>query len=308
MVKTCAIFLKLQCKKMKSQCKKLKSPCKKVKSAADWLLKYTLHFCPIRCSYPKINKNPDVYKLFRPTRKMASRFHTTSSTEIQTLKDKTRNKNTDHSTNTWTRIFKGWASERGQNEELSSYVPSDLDEVLVNFYAEQRKVDGQEYEPACLRVMRSSLDRYLKEKNYPVSIISSDKFKGSNKVLEGRAKDLRDKGMGNRLNRSLPLTTQEEEILWQCGQLGHENAQSLINSLWWLMTQHFGLRRRQEHPFMLEDLKVHTGDDGERYYILSEKRTKTRQGGLTKKDRKSSPKLFEIGGPRCFFVLLDIFK
>ena len=94
----------------------------KMKSAADWLLKYTLHFCPIRCSVPKMNKNPDVYKLFRPTRKMASRYHTTSGTEIQTLKDKTRNKNTDHSTNTWTRIFKAWASERGQNEELSSYV------------------------------------------------------------------------------------------------------------------------------------------------------------------------------------------
>ena len=179
----------------------------------------------------------------------------------------------------------------------------------MNFYAELRKVDGQEYEPACLRVMRSSLDRYLKEKNYPVSIISSDEFKESNKVLEGKARDLRDKGMGNRPNLSLPLTTQEEKILWQCGQLGHENAQSLIKSLWWLMTQHFGLRGRQEyHPLMLETLKVHTGDDGERYYILSENRTKTRQGGLTKKDRKSSPKLFEIGGPRCFFVLLDIFK
>ena len=51
--------------------------------------------------------------------------------------------------------------------------------------------------------------------------------------------------------------TQDEDILWQCGQLGHENAQSLINSLWWLMTQHFGQRGRQEHhPLMLEDLKV----------------------------------------------------
>ena len=50
-------------------------------------------------------------------------------------------------------------------------------------------------------------------------------------MLEGKAKDLHDKGMGNRLNRSLPLTTQEKEILWQCRQLGHENAQSLINSL-----------------------------------------------------------------------------
>ena len=119
-------------------------------------------------------------------------------------------------------------------------------------------------------------------------------------MLEGKARDLRDKGMGNHLNRSLPLTTQDEEIL--C-------AQSLINSLWWWMTQHFGLRGRQEHhPLMLDDLKVHTGDDGERYYILSEKRTKTRQGGLTKKNRKSSPELFEIGGPRCLFVSLDIFK
>ena len=81
---------------------------------------------------------------------MVSHFHTTSSAEIQTLKDKTRNKNTDHSTNTWTRIFKAWASERGQNEELSLYIPSDLDEVLVNFYAELRKADRQEYEPACL--------------------------------------------------------------------------------------------------------------------------------------------------------------
>ena len=148
---------------------------------------------------------------------MASRFHTTSGTEIQTLKDKTRNKNTDHSTNTWTRIFKALVCERGQNEELLSYVPRDLDEVLVNFYGELRKMGGQEYEPACLRVMRSSLDRYLKEKNYPVSIISRDEFKESNKVLEvGKARDLCNEGMGNHPNRLLPLTTQEEEILWQC--------------------------------------------------------------------------------------------
>ena len=58
-----------------------------MKSAADWLPKYTLHLCPIRCSDPEINKNPDVCNLFRPTRKIASRFDTTSGTEIQTLKD-----------------------------------------------------------------------------------------------------------------------------------------------------------------------------------------------------------------------------
>ena len=74
---------------------------------------------------------------------MASRFHTTSGTEIQTLKDKTRNKNTDHSTNTWTRIFKAWASERGENEELSSYVPSDLDEVSTSEFLRRTKKSGR---------------------------------------------------------------------------------------------------------------------------------------------------------------------
>ena len=75
------------------------------------------------------------------------------------------------------------------------------------------------------------------------------------------------------------------------------------------MTQHFVLRGRQEHhSLMLEDLKSHTDDNGKRYYILSVKRTKTGQGILTKKDRKTSPKLFEIDDPRCFLVLLDIFK
>ena len=33
----------------------------------------------------KINNNSDADKLFGPTRKMASRFHTTSGTEIQQL-------------------------------------------------------------------------------------------------------------------------------------------------------------------------------------------------------------------------------
>ena len=53
--------------------------------------------------------------------------------------------------------------------------------------------------------------------NYPVSVISSDEFKESNKVLEGKARDLPHKEMANRLNHSLPLTTKKEDILWQCG-------------------------------------------------------------------------------------------
>ena len=89
--------------------------------------------------------------------------------------------------------------------------------------------------------------------------------------------------MSNRPNRALPITKREEEILWECGQLGCNSAQSLINTLWWLLTQHFGLRGRQEHyPMLIEDLQFGTDDEGLEYVTLSEKRTKTRQGGLSK--------------------------
>ena len=86
----------------------------------------------------------------------------------------------------------------------------------MNFYAELRKVDGQEYKPACLRVMRSSLDRLLEEKNCSVSIVSSDEFKESNKVLGGKARDLCNKGMGNHPNLHCRLRHRRRKF---CGNM-----------------------------------------------------------------------------------------
>ena len=46
-------------------------------------------------------------------------------------------------------------------------------------------------------------------------------------------------------------------------------------------SQHFGLRRRQEHyPGLTEDLQLGTDKEGLEYLTLSEKRTKTRQGAF----------------------------
>ena len=43
----------------------------------------------------------------------------------------------------------------------------------------------------------------------------------------------------------------EEEMLWKSGQLGSETPQAIINTLWFYLTQHFGLRGRQEHVTMM---------------------------------------------------------
>ena len=66
----------------------------------------------------------------------------------------------------------------------------------------------------------------------------------SRSVLEGKARFLREKGMGKKPNKAVSITEEEEETLWSCGQLCSSSPQSIINTLWWKLTQHFGLRGR----------------------------------------------------------------
>ena len=96
---------------------------------------------------------------------------------------------------------------------MSAYEPENLDKTLCIVFTEIEKRDGNQYEPDCLCVMRSSLDRYLRLKNYPKSMLNDDVFKKSNTVLEGKARELRDKGIGHRPNKALTIS-KREEILW----------------------------------------------------------------------------------------------
>jgi len=61
-------------------------------------------------------------------------------------------------------------------------------------------------------------------------------------VLEGKALKLKERGKGKRRNRSKSPTKEEEKILLENGQLGGKRPRSLVNTMWWIMTQHFGLR------------------------------------------------------------------
>ena len=127
-----------------------------------------------------------------------------------------------------------WATERGKEKNLEAYKCVDLDKTLSPFYAEVRKESGEDYEPDSLRVMQAALERYLKSKLYPKSVIKDREFLSSSKVLEGKARKLREEGpRGKRPNRSKSLTNEEEESLWKSGQLGSGNPRALINTMWW---------------------------------------------------------------------------
>ena len=136
--------------------------------------------------------------------------------------------------------------------------------------------------------MLAALDRHLRSNGCKYSITKDDNFAESRKVLNGKAIALREQGKGKRKNKADALTEQEEYMLWEKGVLSDTNPQSLNYALFFTFSQHFGTRGRQEHhQIRVEDLKLVTNVvTGKVDYVeWVEGITKTRQGGLVKKER-----------------------
>ena len=149
--------------------------------------------------------------------------------------------------------------------------------------------------------MVTAIDRYLTEKEYNEHLIIRDReFKSSKQVLEGKARLLRQQGKGKRPNKARSLTTTEENELWEKKKLGKESPQVLVQTVWWLLTQYFGLRGRQEHHSMTaEDFSFGLDENNTEYVEFIENPTKTRQSGLFAKPRSFLPKMFATGDDRC---------
>ena len=156
--------------------------------------------------------------------------------------------------------------------------------------------------------MMAALDRYLNEKGYPFSIIRDREFHTSKQVLEGKARQLRQSGMGKRPNKARSLTEEEEEeVLWNAEKFGPNTPDALISSMWWLLTQFFGLRGRQEHHGMkMEDFQLCKNDEGVEFVQFTEGPTKTRQGGLQSKNRDFQ-QLFSLALISVFLLFFHVY-
>ena len=130
---------------------------------------------------------------------MASRFEQVDDEVIEELKEKSENENTKKSMEHWKNVFVKWANERKQKQNLEEYEIEAHDKALSQFYAKLRKENGDDYGPESLKVCKRHL-RYLKSKAYPKSILRDKEFMNSRKVLEGKARKLREQGKGKRTN------------------------------------------------------------------------------------------------------------
>ena len=125
---------------------------------------------------------------------MAPRFEKVDDEFIEELKEMSENDNTKKSTEYWKNVFKKWPIESNVNANLEEYECEALDQMLSQFYAELRKENENDYEPDSLKVMQAAMERYLNSKSYPKSIIRDREFINSRKVLEGKARKLREQG------------------------------------------------------------------------------------------------------------------
>ena len=90
-----------------------------------------------------------------------SRFPVVSNEDIEELKSVAANKNTSRSTKQWMNVFNSWCSSRHLDISIETMAPEELDKVLSKFYTEVKKKDGDDYEPESLKIMQSSIERYL---------------------------------------------------------------------------------------------------------------------------------------------------
>ena len=125
---------------------------------------------------------------------MADRFPDCGAKELQQFKENAVNSNTKKSTKTCLTVWTTRAEEKGYSPDIVSYEAKELDLKLQRLFAEVRKNVGSDYEPDSLRVMIASQDRHFKETHSNISIAEDREFVDSRKVLEGKARFLREQG------------------------------------------------------------------------------------------------------------------
>ena len=139
-----------------------------------------------------------------------------------------------------------------------------------------------------------------------IYIIDGVQFRSSQQILEGKARVLREQGMGKKPNKSHSLTPHEGDMLWEMGRLGTSSPDVLLRTVWFTLVQHFGLRGVQEHTTMrLDEFTRKVDDNGHTYIEFAEDPTKTRNGGLWPKMRPTDCKMFATNDERCPVKLFD---
>ena len=181
------------------------------------------------------------------------------------------NKNTKRKTETDMRIFSAYLVSLKEMRKAEDIPPQELDPYLSMFFSVVKKHDGHEYEPASLRGMLCSIERYLRMKGYQCSITRDAAFSNTRNTLKSKQRILRENGKG--IKKLIPCagpeplgpsTMEKLNHLYSAKELGPYNPMSVINSICFAFVLNLKMRKAIEHKQLLwGDIVLKSSPTGE---------------------------------------------
>ena len=164
--------------------------------------------------------------------------HKPVDSELQAFIEQQANKNTSKKTISDIKIFERYCKQVKEERAIENIPEIELDCFLGLFFKDITKTNGENYEPDTLTGIHRSLNRYLHQKGSTIDIIADRAFQTSRITLAARRKQLRSQGMGQKPNASKSITMDEENLLFENGQLGEHSPEALIRTVWYFLTLH----------------------------------------------------------------------
>lgn len=148
-------------------------------------------------------------------------------------------------------ICKVSLNETREPEEIP---PAELDRHLATYFSIIKKHDGNEYEPASLRGMLCSIERYLRSKNYPISLTRDVEFINTRNMLKEKQKILRELAKNEKTEKQdsmASLAVQRLNQLYLAKEFGPHNATSVVNALCFSFVVHLKIKKAIDHKQLL---------------------------------------------------------
>ena len=240
-----------------------------------------------------------------------NRFIYMEDDDVNDFIEQNENVNTRKKTLSHIKLVQSFLLSIGVSNELHSLAPAELDRHLAKFFVVVRQKDGSEYQPSYLRGIMGSIERHLRRHKYGRSLIRDVNFSATRAALTSKQKDLKKKGKGNRPMAADFLSNSDVDRLYETGQLGSHCPTSLLNTLWFNNTLHFGMRggSAEHRNLCYGDMKLGFDTELECEFVeYNERQTKTRTGADVNNIRHSAPRMYATGDERCPVAVFKKFQ
>ena len=144
----------------------------------------------------------------KPLRELENikRFTAKSEQEKADILEGRNAKNTKRATKSNMKTFLDFLREKGL-PDLEDMDVKQLANVLEDFYANLRRLDGEDYKLQSIKCIRAGINRWTKA-NRNIDIISDVRFSRANEMFKGVSKIARQTGKGS--TKSYPVIAQED--------------------------------------------------------------------------------------------------